>query len=398
VAFDSGGGKLHAGTTGGDIQAWDVKAGKKVGTFETRDEFPQAMVFAPGGRMWASWKGHGNPVVLWDATTGKALRRLGSTINHTCTLAFSFDGRLLAVGGMREEPDVTVWEVATGRLLYQYVNQYGKDVFVRSLAFSRDGRVLAAGWDDNEIQIWELATGGQRLKYSHGRVPIALAFSPDGTLLASGSDGSMVHVCDPFTGRPLHSLAGHRGSVDCLDFSPDGRLLASGSSDTMVLVWDAMKLPRARPKEEKLTAKDLVACWTGLDSMNAAEAFGHMQRLVAAPRQAVALLQERLPPVAAVEPKRLARLLADLDGDNFAIREKASNELLQLGGSAEPALRKALSNKPSPEARRRIERLLKSVGGRHLRSMRAVEVLERVGTDEAREQLEKLAGGELGHG
>ena len=70
----------------------------------------------------------------------------------------------------------------------------------------------------------------------------SLAFSPDARLLAAGWDDTVVRVWDSRDGRLLRELRGHGGAVRCLAWSPDGRLLASGSDDTTVLVWDVAGL------------------------------------------------------------------------------------------------------------------------------------------------------------
>src|SRR5262249_61865104 len=102
------------------------------------------------------------------------------------------------------------------------------------LSFSPNGLSLALAHTDNQVRLWEVATGGQRLSFRHGDPPRALAFSPDGTLLASATnqnpacyvrskDDDKVRVWGPLTGTRLHTLAGHRGAVASLAFSPDGR-------------------------------------------------------------------------------------------------------------------------------------------------------------------------------
>jgi hypothetical protein len=99
------------------------------------------------------------------------------------------------------------------------------------------------------------------------------------------------------------------------------------------------------------------------------------------------------------DAKRLAGLVADLNHDEFAVREKATDELEKLGRVAEPALRQALTEMPPLEARRRIERILGKLPGtvpwpvERLRVLRAIDALEKMGTAEARRVLEGIAKG-----
>ncbi len=409
LGFTANGAQVSSVGVGGGVRSWDTKTGSQVRAFDMKHAMDKTVV-APGGKMLASWQ-HDRLIYLWDAVAGKELRRLEPKTHYVRDMDFSTDGRLLAVAGRSSnEPlaprAVTIWDVTTGQRLHQLAvndNAY-------SLAFAADGRTLAVGYRSDKVRIWEVTTGGERFSFGCGRLSTILAFSPDGTLLTSGNssnayeytpspdlDEQKVWLWDPFTGKQLHGLTGHTGPVTSLAFSPDGRLLASGSTETTVLLWDATKLPRVgRPQPVKLTATELQTCWSKLDSRDAAVAYGSMRQLIAAPRQAVDLLRKCLPPVALVEPKRMAKLLGELDGDDYGTREKASNELTKLGASAEPALRTALAGGLSLEARRRIERLLITIEGQHPRIMRAVEVLERLGTEEARKLLERLAGGATG--
>jgi hypothetical protein len=112
------------------------------------------------------------------------------------------------------------------------------------------------------------------------------------------------------------------------------------------------------------------------------------------PQQAVPLLKERLRPVTTADPRRVAPLLAALDSNDFAEREKAAQELERLGFAAESALRQALVKTPSPEVRRRVGRILEELGGPlAVRAVRAIEALELMGTSEARLLLKALAQG-----
>lgn len=94
----------------------------------------------------------------------------------------------------------------------------------------------------------------------------------------------------------------------------------------------------------------------------------------------------------------MAKLVSDLDSDAYAVRQAATRELSKLGERAETILRAALKNRPSLEARRRIEELLTRLRRREwsaeqLRERRAVMVLEQIATEEARQVLRSLVGG-----
>jgi hypothetical protein len=137
--------------------------------------------------------------------------------------------------------------------------------------------------------------------------------------------------------------------------------------------------------------------WAQLASPDAAVAYRAVCALADRPAEAVALLKSRLRPAAAPDAGRLARLIADLDGPDFDTRERATRELQRLGEQAEPALRRARAAGPGDESRRRIDQILAGRGAitdpELLRAIRGVEVLERIGTPEARHLLKALAEG-----
>jgi hypothetical protein len=115
----------------------------------------------------------------------------------------------------------------------------------------------------------------------------------------------------------------------------------------------------------------------------------------------MALLKERLQPARPAEPARLRRLLADLGSEGFPVRNRAQAELEALGDLAEPALRQALKGKPALEVERRIQGLLGKLRGPvqrpdTRRAVRAVAVLEDIGTPEARQILTAVAAGAPG--
>jgi HEAT repeat protein len=93
------------------------------------------------------------------------------------------------------------------------------------------------------------------------------------------------------------------------------------------------------------------------------------------------------------DPRQVKLLLTALDSEDYALREKATQELAKLGKTIYPALRQALAGPVSVEVRRRLEGLLAVNPAPPLRALRALQVLERVATGEARDLLQRLAAG-----
>jgi HEAT repeat protein len=139
------------------------------------------------------------------------------------------------------------------------------------------------------------------------------------------------------------------------------------------------------------------ALWDDLGTSDPVAAFGAVWRLARADGPALGLLAGRLPPARAVPAGRLGRLIADLDGERFEVREKATAELEEVADQAEASLRRALTASASPEARRRLGRVLASLdpagSPRVRRTLRAVWLLEQTATPEAQALLRRLAAG-----
>src|ERR1700733_12208270 len=116
-----------------------------------------------------------------------------------------------------------------------------------------------------------------------------------------------------------------------------------------------------------------------------------MGRLTAASAKAAPFLAERLRPIAGTPRERIAQLVADLGSDEFAVRQKAQRELEALEDRAEEELVKTLIAVPNLEVRLRVERLLEKLDllkrPDRLQGLRAIEVLENIGTPEAKQVL-----------
>jgi hypothetical protein len=207
-----------------------------------------------------------------------------------------------------------------------------------------------------------------------------------------------VRLWDAATGKELLQLAEKDARV--LAFSPDGKTLAAGSfAKKAVFLWDLAsegRAPGADPKS--LKAHELASLWADLAGDDAARAYQAVWTLVGAGPSAVAFLQEHVRPLPAIDPNRVRQLISQLDDNQFAVREKATRALQDLGLTVEPFLRQALADRPSVEARKRLETLLDTLKrqGRSADERRqrwVIQVLEAIGSPEARDLLGLLGRG-----
>jgi len=187
-------------------------------------------------------------------------------------------------------------------------------------------------------------------------------------------------------------------SADGDPFGPAvGRLLI-----TALAVHNLQSCARGDPPltlpSRTLKSDELAPLYAALGSDDFVKARHALQRLLAAPGQTVPFLAKTLGPAKAAAPEKIDRLIADLNTDDFAVRQKASAELEKLGDQTHAALRRALAGNPTLEARRRIERVMEATADEDAKPerrqvLRALDILAQLGTHQAREVLRSVATG-----
>jgi hypothetical protein len=253
-------------------------------------------------------------------------------------------------------------------------------------------------------RMFDLETGREL-----GRIATAgdIEFSPDGKILASASREDL-RLWEVATGKCVYRLPAPApfSATDGVaftthfSFSPDGRTIATALRDSTILIWDvAPGYRRTSGPKTKLSGKTLEQLWADLAGEDAAAAYRAMWTLAASPEQAVGFLKEHLKP-AGDNSRPIQKLVADLGDEKFAVRQAAFLELKKLDIEMEPILRRSLGQ-ATEEMRRRVESLLAMppgiVRGRDvLRGYRAIQILEYVGTPQARQLLENLSQGAAG--
>jgi WD40 repeat protein len=252
------------------------------------------------------------------------------------------------------------------------------------------GRVSAGG--GMAVHLWESASG-RIIADLPPFLPdwTGAVLSVDGRLLASADNDRLV-VADLAVPGEMRVLP--VPGARALAFSPDGRFLASAQLDGTILLWD---LPRVRAEWDPAAADRL---WADLGAADAAPAWKAVWQLLDHPDRAVELLSGRLKPV--VAEKDTPDLIARLDHPRYAVREEAARKLADRGEHVEDDLMAAYRTAVSAEQRERLETLLNKFDPAHppaveiLRGLRAVWLLERVGSADARRLLNEMATGASG--
>jgi WD40 repeat protein len=374
LAFSRAGDRLAVAVGDGMVRIWEVPSGRPVRVIDTNKRGPAVswVRFTPDGRALATgngtmrqpWSWPVEPtegplcVHLWGAVTGEHLgvmkaesqRWAETAFNADWQCCFSPDGRSLFVSN---DGHLLVWDVANRREAEPLPpdDEAGNQALVSGpVAVSPDGRLLARLYNNGKLRLWEVASG-----------------------------------------RRVCQLDGEYSSIV---FGPDGRTLATGcQADASILLWELPALFRAggtAPAPGPAPWQDLAG-----DVRRAYRAMGWL----AADPGAVQLLGARLRPVPSPEVGQVPRLLHELDSPDFATRERAMQELEEIGEPARGQLEAACAGAASAEARRRAQMVLDKLHPRsaeRLREVRAVQVLEYVGTPPARRLLQRLARGAPG--
>jgi len=264
----------------GTVRIWDPSNGRLLRILlPDNGAALDAIALSPDGKILAVG-GQAKRVHFFDAESGAETGTLISIVSEVSSLAFSPNGRQLAVAS---QSDLQLGEFQPPATFSRRVPLLEKQYVVSAMAFSGDGKRLVACTGDGIVHIWDVASLKHRKAPGtfSGRLTMA-ALSPDGSRVVFGSHDGVLHmwepdrgiaptilsgkegsiaaaafarggalvfagewagplrVCDLAAGKTSHVPTGVAGVVNALDFSPDGRTLAAACSDGSVRMWDVL--------------------------------------------------------------------------------------------------------------------------------------------------------------
>jgi WD40 repeat protein len=357
LRFSSDGRTLTGWTTFPDglhhAIAWDVATGLRV-TVPPRSppELPTGTtpsVLISGNRVLTA--GPGNAGRVWDATTARQLAQLGGHVGRVTTVAGSPDGKRLATGST--DGLVRIWDGETFRPLSE---PHGHTAKVRAIRVSQNGKRVVTIGEDGSTRVWdstngrelrafansgpvELTADGLGLVFASGQVRdvltgmelvlghtlphpdltlsdllasrgLALAMSPDGRMVAVGHRDGSIGLYEWATGGLRRLFSGHGAHCTAMAFTPDGFGLLTAGGDHTVLVWDVRlrSMPLTATLRRETNAAKL---WATMCTGKADAAYLAAARLAAEPPAALQTARLRLRPANGTEPETFAQRLAD---------------------------------------------------------------------------------------
>jgi WD40 repeat protein len=245
AAITPDGRMLAEATAEGEIRLWDLVKGKVTRTMKT-GEWMVEINISPDGRILAgrSWENDAR-VRLWNLQSGEALPALNEP-RKAYSFTFSPDSRRLI--SMTGDNTIGFWDLQSRKQVCRM-----DAIDASSIAFARDGKIVAIGQGETKIVLRDVKTGQaiRTIEVPPRNGTGSLAFSPDGHTLAVAGRSSRdpgdahhpVRLLDAATGKEVAAFKGHERFVHAVAFSPDGRSLLSVSADATGLIW---KVPAAR--------------------------------------------------------------------------------------------------------------------------------------------------------
>ncbi len=226
VAFSADHSFLAAAYQDGVVRLWHVDSGESVGRLNCETGALGPIAWSSDGTMLATGYADGQTVDLWDVTSQQQTRQLRSPRGAVTNIAWSPDGAQVATGGMQAQ----LWDAQSGAAVAS-PRGYGN-----GMAWSRDGSRLAIGAGGDVRLCDAMGSQVERALFSSQSSVRRIAWSPDGRAMAAATADCKLYVWETASGRLQHTFSEHTTPIVCLRWIEDGATLVSGTTQ-VVCFW-----------------------------------------------------------------------------------------------------------------------------------------------------------------
>jgi len=239
-----------------DAILWDASTGKLIRRFNSVRERPVTLKFNPDdSKVLIAFD---SDVYVYDLKSGRETMHVENDQISYYEVNFSPDGNYIVLPG--EENTAQIWDVRNGRktrvlggylnrkrddgLRYSYANWNDAGILEyitmrKSFELSPDDKHIVIGGIDSTALMIELATGKVVREFNgHSKIVIAFDFSPDGKTLATAGGDRKIKIWDVATGKEIETISAHRNLIFDLEYSSDGKQIASASWDGTMGIWN----------------------------------------------------------------------------------------------------------------------------------------------------------------
>lgn len=364
-------GRHMAVASANGVRLFDVSHGKEVAAMQGA----HPVFSSDGKRLYMSLSASRGGFVAWDLTKSEKAFTIPAETTGRSRVVAEFPGGTMFLSQSIFGRVIQVWDAKTQRP-------------VHTLSFKPAARTAVT------LTEGRISAGPRK----QGVALRQLTLSPDGWFIAGVRFPGTLELRELLTGKVVFRLPKMHARTASFSFVDDETLIA-GTDDGTAIAW-SLRPPGLDPVKlvQKADRKELNRIWRDLQSEDGPTAYRAFHSFVLLGKTAVTFLRDKLKPAAGtpIDRKQIDALIAKLEDARSRARKSASEQLRQLGDAAVPALRAALQGKLKASTRIRIKLLLAArpvSGDVDYRAIRAVHVLQRIGSGKAKELLADLAKG-----
>ncbi|MDX6382539.1 MAG: hypothetical protein QOK48_112 [Blastocatellia bacterium] len=225
-----------SGSTDNTVKVWTTGIGKCWATLKGHTQRINSVTFTPDSKRIITGS-QDDTIRIWDTVNGRLLETWKDNTHSVLAVAAMSDDQRMISCGAGKDPDLSIWELATGRNTATLKNQFD---YQYSIAVSANDEWCISGGLDTNLHLWNLLTGECVVTLKgHSDIVNTVQIAPNQRFAVSGSSDKTVKVWDLEGKTCIGTLEGHQNDVYSVAISPDGKLLAStGWDDGTVRLWD----------------------------------------------------------------------------------------------------------------------------------------------------------------